>query len=120
MVTEHTDRRPNIDWLDKELDIKNKPPDVKVRLLGTYDSQTMHTLIYVCVELRGTLYKVLRYNKITNQLSEITIDRLLYLHRNMLNYYNSDYAGTDWSKFKKQFLKWNSNKTVKEILIKEQ
>jgi len=94
-------------WLDENISPIDTPLGILVKLLGTYDTETLHTTIYLIIDYRGTEYKVTRYHKRTTVGGHP--DRLEHRYTRSIQHFTRKYGHAPFLELVEKFLEWSDN-----------
>lgn len=103
-------------WLDQKLELERTPPNTFVSLIGIFDVETRHSIIYVVIDHNLTEYRLTRWNKKVLDVVSSEVDDLKYAHRNMVKHFLDKYMYKDFQTLLVQWLSWNNNPAYHAVL----
>jgi len=96
-------------WLDENISPIDTPSGVLVKLLGVYDTDNLHTTIYLIIDYMGTEYRISRYHRRTT-VGE-NPERLERRYSRSIQHFTRKYGYAPFQDLVEKFLEWSDNPT---------
>ena len=104
-------------WLDEDISPIDTTPGATIKLLGVYDTNTLHTTIYLIIDYKGTEYKISRFHKRTTVGGNP--DKLEHRYARSIQHFIRKYKHAPFLGLVEKFLEWSDNpayEVLRELL----